>query len=174
MNKLNQKQQFYIYPICLILILSLSRIIPHPANFTPILALGIFSGFYFKNLIISFFVVISSMFLGDLYLGFHGTMFFTYTSLALAVLIGFFIKYFKFKEILVSGLAASTIFFLITSFGSWLTHEMYEKSFSGLLQAYAMGIPFFLNTLISTFFYLALLKFLFNFAINKKMFKFSF
>ena len=31
----------------LIIFLALFRIIPHPSNFTPLLAAGVFSGFYF-------------------------------------------------------------------------------------------------------------------------------
>ena len=140
----------YILPVSLILILSFARIIPHPWNFTPVLAVGIFSGFYFKQFFVSFFIVIVSMFLGDLYLGFHSTMFFTYVSLAIAVGFGLCIKNFKFKEILWSGLASSAGFFLVTNFGAWITLEMYEKNLAGLVNAYVMGIPFFHNTLIST------------------------
>jgi len=161
MNKLIKKYLHYILPICVILVLSFSRIIPHPSNFTPILAVGIFSGFYFKNFILSFFIVIFSMFLGDIYLGFHSTMFFTYTSLSLAVLIGFFIKKLNFKEVAFGGLASSVCFFIITNFGFWILSPMYEKSFAGLMQSYIMGIPFFHNTLISTFLYLLLFKLLF-------------
>ena len=170
MNKLNKNLKNYFLPICLILVLSFSRVIPHPWNFTPILAVGIFSGFYFKNFILSLFIVVFSMFLGDLYLGFHSTMFFTYISLAVAVVIGLFIKHFKFTEILFSGLASSVCFFIITNFGAWLTLEMYEKNFTGLLQSYVLAIPFFHNTLISTFLYLIVLKLLFDLAI-KKIFK---
>jgi len=161
MNRLIKKYLHYILPICVILVLSFSRIIPHPSNFTPILAVGIFSGFYFKNFILSFFIVIFSMFLGDIYLGFHSTMFFTYTSLSLAVLIGFFIKKLNFKEVAFGGLASSVCFFIITNFGVWILSPMYEKSFAGLMQSYIMGIPFFHNTLISTFLYLLLFKLLF-------------
>ena len=157
----------YFLPISLILILSFARVIPHPSNFTPILAVGIFSGFYFKNFILSLFIVVFSMFLGDLYLRFHSTMFFTYISLAVAVVIGLFIKHFKFTEILFSGLASSVCFFIITNFGAWLTLEMYEKNFSGLLQSYVLAIPFFHNTLISTFLYLIVLKLIFDLAIKK-------
>ena len=167
MNKLNKSFQYYLLPICLILILSFSRLVPHPWNFSPILAVGIFSGFYFKNFILSLFIVICSMFLGDLYLGFHSTMFFTYISLAIAVVIGLFIKHFKFTEILFSGLASSICFFVITNFGAWLTLEMYEKNFAGLLQSYVLALPFFHNTLISTFLYLAVIKLLFDLAIKK-------
>ena len=172
MNKINKNIKNYFLPICLILVLSFSRLIPHPWNFTPILAVGIFSGFYFKNFILSLFIVILSMFIGDLFLGFHSTMFFTYISLAVAVVIGLFIKHFKFTEILFSGLVSSVCFFIITNFGAWLTLEMYEKNFDGLLQSYVLALPFFHNTLISTFLYLIVLKLLFDFAI-KKIFKIS-
>ena len=165
----------YYFPIVLILVLSFSRLIPHPWNFTPVIAMGIFSGYYFKQFYLGLFIVIVSMFLGDLYLGFHGTMFFTYISLAIAVALGLFIKHFKFTEILYSGLASSACFFIITNFGAWLTHgEMYARNFSGLMQSYVMAIPFFQNTLISTFVYLILFKLLFDLAVKKKIFKTSF
>ena len=167
MNKHIKNFQSYSLPICLILILSLSRLIPHPSNFTPMLAVGVFSGFYFRNFLLGVLIVIFSMFLGDLYLGFHETMFFTYISLAVAVVFGLLIKRLKFTEILFSGLASSVCFFIITNFGAWLTLAMYEKNFSGLLQSYVMAIPFFHNTLISTFLYLIVLKLIFDLAIKK-------
>ena len=157
----------YFLPISLILVLSFSRLIPHPWNFTPVLATGIFAGFYFRQFYFSLFIVIFSMFLGDLFLGFHSTMFFTYISLVVAVILGHYIKHFKFSEILFSGLLSSVCFFLITNFGAWLTLEMYEKNFVGLLQSYVLAIPFFHNTLISTFLYLIVLKLIFDLAIKK-------
>ena len=169
MNKSNNKFRYYIFPIFLILVLSASRLIPHPSNFTPILAVGIFSGFYFRSFVLSFFVVIVSMFIGDLLLGFHNTMFFTYASLILVILIGSLIKNFKFKEILFSGIAGSLCFFIITNFGAWLTLEIYEKNINGLIAAYNMATPFFHNTLISTFFYLILIKIIFYFAVKKRI-----
>ena len=173
MTKFKKNINNLLLPIVIILSLSLTRLIPHPWNFTPMLAVGIFSGFYFKQFYLSLFIVILSMFIGDLYLGFHSTMFFTYISLAVAVIIGLYIKHFKFTEILFSGLASSVSFFIITNFGAWLTLEMYEKNFSGLLQSYTLAIPFFHNTLISTFLYLILLKLLFDFIISKKTIKTS-
>ena len=161
-------------PISLILILALARLIPHPYNFSPMLAVGVFSGFYFRQFYLSLFIVIFSMFIGDLFLGFHSTMFFTYIALAVAVLIGLYVKHFKFTEILFSGLASSVCFFIITNFGAWLTLEMYTKNFAGLLQSYVMAIPFFHNTFISTFVYLLVLKLLFDLAVKKKIFNASF
>ena len=168
MNKLNENMKNYFLPISLILIISLSRIIPHPYNFTPLLAVGIFSGFYFRQFIVGLFVTIFAMFIGDLYLGFHNTMIFTYLALIVPVALGIFIKRFKFIEVVVTGLISSIGFFLITNFGAWLTLDMYEKNLSGLINSYILAIPFFHNTLISTFLYLLLLKVLFEFFINKK------
>ena len=108
------------------------------------------------------------MFLGDLYLGFHSTMFFTYISLAVAVILGFLIKNLKFSRIIFSGLVSSISFFIITNFGAWITLDMYEKSLAGLMNSYILAIPFFQNTLISTFLYLFLFKILFKFTIDKK------
>ena len=167
MKEFKQFLKSYFFPISLILILSFSRLIPHPSNFTPILAVGVFSGFYFRNFLLAVLIIILSMFLGDLYLGFHDTMFFTYISLVIAVAFGLLIKRLKFTEILFSGLASSVCFFVITNFGAWLTLAMYEKNFAGLLQSYAMAIPFFHNTLISTFLYLIVLKLIFDLAIKK-------
>ena len=169
MIKINKNLKNYFLPICLIIVLSFSRLIPHPWNFTPKLAMGIFSGFYFKNFILSSFIVIFSMFIGDLFLGFHSTMLFTYTSLIIAVLLGLFINKFKFTEILFSGLVSSVCFFAVTNFGAWLTLEMYEKNLAGLLQSYVLAIPFFHNTLISTLFYLIVLKLLFAFIVKEKI-----
>ena len=135
----------YILPISLILILSFSRTIPHPPNFTPLLAVGIFSGFYFKKFFLSAFIVLLAMFIGDLYLGFHDTMIFTYLALIVAVGIG------------------------LTNFGAWITLEMYEKNMEGLVSSYIMAIPFFHNTLISTFLYLFLIKIILKLLLKKKV-----
>jgi len=174
-EKLIENKKSVILATVVILVLSLTRLIPHPWNFSPMLAVSVFSGFYFRQFYPSLFVVIFSMFIGDLFLGFHSLMFFTYVALAIAVLIGLYVKHFKFTEILYGGLASSVCFFIITNFGAWLTHgEMYAKNFSGLMQSYVMAIPFFQNTLISTFLYLLLFKLLFDLAVNKKIFKTSF
>ena len=165
MREIIRKHKYYILPICLILVLSFSRMIPHPWNFSPILAAGIFSGFYFRQFILSSMIVVLSMFIGDLYLGFHDTMIFTYISLIVAVSLGLFIKNLKFTSILFSGILSSISFYIITNFGAWLTLPMYEKTFSGLVQSYVLAIPFFHNTLISTLLYLLILKLIFDFSI---------
>jgi len=169
MNNLSLFLKRNSFPITLVLLLTLARLLPHPSNFTPILAVGIFAGFYFKQFFLSSFIVILSMFVVDIYFGFHNTMFFTYISLAAVVSLGLIIKKFGFTEILFAGLLGSVCFFIITNFGVWLISGMYEKNISGLLQSYIMAIPFFHKTLASTLLYLFVLKFLFEFSVKKKL-----
>ena len=155
--------------VFVILALSFTRLIPHPWNFSPMIAAGIFTGFYFRQFYLGSFIIVLSMFLGDLFLGFHNTMFFTYLALAIVVLVGFYLKSLKFTNVLYSTVASSIIFFIITNLGAWLTLDMYTKDFNGLMQSYTMAIPFFHNTLISTFVYLYIFKTLFEFVLKKKI-----
>tara|TARA_B100001996_G_scaffold362647_1_gene330322 strand:+ start:1090 stop:1614 length:525 start_codon:yes stop_codon:yes gene_type:complete len=174
MNKIkNNKNVIFVFGL-IILGLSFSRLIPHPSNFSPMLAAGIFSGFYFRQFYISSFLVVFSMFIGDLFLGFHSTMIFTYLALITSVFIGLYLKKFEFRNILYSGLVSSILFFIITNFGAWLVHGIYEKNIYGLLNSYFMAIPFFHNTLISTLLYLFIFKTLFNFVVKKKVLNNSF
>lgn len=45
--------------------------------------------------------------------------------------------------VLLSALASSVSFFLVSNFAAWAAYDMYPKTFSGLLTAYAAGLPFF-------------------------------
>ncbi len=67
-----------VFPVSLILILAISRLIPHPENFTPIIAMAIMGGHVFRNFYLSFFVVLFSMLLSDFFIGFYSHMFFVY------------------------------------------------------------------------------------------------
>jgi len=149
-----------IFPIGLILILALSRLIPHPDNFTPIIALAIMGSHFFKSINFSYLVVLFSMLIADFFIGFYSHMLFVYLSLFLIILIFFKIsKKMNYKNLFIFGFFGSVIFFLISNFGVWVAGNLYEKNMNGLLECYFMAIPFFKNTLISTliFSYLALI-----------------
>ena len=112
------------------------------------------------------------MFLGDLYLGLHNQMIFVYIGLLVSTFFGHYLKNFKVFTVLSIGLVGSLCFFLITNFGAWLILDVYEKNFNDLLKAYILAIPFFHNTLISTFLYLIVFKLIFEFATIKKIIKY--
>ena len=154
----------------LILILVFSRLIPHPPNFTPIIATAILGSYFFGNLIKSTFIILISMFISDFFIGFHSNMFFVYFAMLLIIIVHFSVNIkLNYKNLLIYGFIASFIFYLTSNFGVWLIGNMYEKSFSGLIQCYILAIPFFKNTLISTLFYSYLGLFIF-----KPKYKFNF
>ena len=140
-----------IFPIGLILILALSRLMPHPDNFTPIIALAIMSSYFFRNVNFSYTVMLFSMLLADFFIGFYSHMLFVYLSLFLIVLIFFKIsKKINYKNLFIFSFFGSVIFFLISNFGVWLVGNLYERNINGLIECYFMAIPFFKNTIFST------------------------
>ena len=140
-----------IFPNGLILILALSRLMPHPDNFTPIIALAIMSSYFFRNVNFSYTIMLFSMLLADFFIGFYSHMLFVYLSLFLIVLIFFKIsKKMNYKNLFIFSFFGSVIFFLISNFGVWLVGNLYERNINGLIECYFMAIPFFKNTIIST------------------------
>ena len=117
-----------ILPIFLILILALARLIPHPPNFTPIIAVAILSGYFFKNIYISFLTLIISMLIADIFLGFHSNIFFVYISLLIISYIFFKIgEKINYKNLIFYSFFGSLVFFIISNFGVWLLGGLYEK-----------------------------------------------
>lgn len=128
------------------LALAASRFIPHPPNFTSLIALS----FYVPVLLGSRFipVVLISFAVTDMFIGMHNVTFFTWGSI---LVIGLISKYF-IKTIIsrTSGaLVGATIFFIITNFGVW-ANGLYGYNIVGLISCYTLAIPFFMNTVIST------------------------
>ena len=158
MKNLTKILQKEIFPISLILLLAFSRLLPHPPNFTPIVAVAIMSGYFFRNVNLSFVVLLISMLLVDVFLGFYKHMFFVYLSLFLITFIFFKISdKINFKNLFVFGFLGSLIFYLVSNFGVWasgvlspITNLPYEKNLNGLINCYFLAIPFFKNTLFST------------------------
>jgi hypothetical protein len=147
---MKNKNFTYVLAIILIVIASLSRLIPHQENFSPILGIALLGTAYLPNKWLKYFVPIAVMFISDLFLGLHSTMLFTYGSLALIVWVSsLMLKKVNFRTILNSSLLASIIFFLVTNFGFWLMSGLYTLDISGLARCFELAIPFYRNTLTS-------------------------
>ena len=128
------------------LVLAASRFVPHPPNFTSLLALSFYVPAllgvrYLPALILSFLIT-------DLFIGFHGIALFTWGSV---LFIGMLSKYFmrNISTRITGALFGASIFFLITNFGVW-SMGSYGYTFSGFLMCYTLAIPFFVYSLIST------------------------
>ena len=146
------KTKKIISNLAIILLAVVVRLIPHAPNFAPIGGLALFSGSHFKKKI-ALIIPLASMFISDIFLGFHKTIPYVYLSFIIIALIGSLINKDKWQTLLKASLVSSVIFFLITNFGVWVTGTMYQKNLNGLIQSYAMGLPFFRNTILSDLFY---------------------
>ena len=167
MGKFNLNKIDYIN-ISIVLILIFSRLIPHPPNFTPVIAIAVLSNYFFKNIYMSLLVLFLSLFLSDLIIGLYSNMLLVYLSVLVVALI--FFKNFKsvnYKNLFFASFIGSLIFFLISNFGVWVLGSLYEKNLQGLIECYVLAIPFFKNTFLSTLFYTYLTLFCLDFLKKK-------
>ncbi len=132
----------------------ISRLIPHPPNFTSAIAVSFYlpALFGYRYILIS----LTAFVLSDLIIGGHGLLLFTWGSI---ILIGLLSKYFKNIYLRVLGITASSlVFYFVTNFGVWLLGNTYTNDISGLVLCYFMGLPFLQNSLISSLIISALIE----------------
>ena len=135
-------------------ILVMGRLIDHPPNFVPILAISLFCGSFIRPLIVGLALPTSAMLISDIYLGFYGSVFFVYLPILLTCFIGcLIIRNISILYIGTGLLSSSILFFILSNFGVWLTSGYYPLTITGLIECYILGIPFFHNTLLSTIIY---------------------
>jgi hypothetical protein len=153
----------------MILIAALSRLLPHPPNFSPVEAMGLFGGAYFAHRGWALAVPLLAMFASDLVLGLvNGGIYWSYMTglsfwsvyacIALCTALGFGLRgRVGAGRVLGYSLAGSVLFFLVTNFFTWYGGSLYPQTGAGLVAAYIAGIPFFQWTVLGTLFYAAVL-----------------
>ena len=158
--KFKEKNMNRLIIPAIIIFAALTRLMPHPPNFTPIIAMGLFGGAYLKDKRWALMLPVVAMLLADLFLGFHGTMIWVYGSLIIITAMGFLLNSgVTLKNGAIATLGGSLLFFLVTNFGVWASGSFYPKTVEGLISCYAAGIPFFGNTLAGSVFYSGLMFF---------------
>jgi hypothetical protein len=145
--------------------LAASRFIPHPPNFTSLIALSFYvpallGTRYLPALIVSFLIT-------DLFIGLHGVTLFTWGSV---LFIGLLSQYFisNLKQRIGGALIGACLFYIITNFGVW-SLGTYGHTLEGLILCYTLAVPFFGYSLISTFFFSTIIET----VIKLKIFKFT-
>ena len=140
--------------IGIFLVLAASRFIPHPPNFTSLMALSFYIPAllgvrYIPALILSFLIT-------DLFIGFHSITLFTWGSV---IVIGLSAKFFLTSKLtrITGALTGAVIFFVITNFGVWSLGS-YGYTIEGLVTCYTFALPFFGNTLVSTIIFSAIVE----------------
>ena len=148
----------------IILLAAFTRIMPHPPNFSPMAAIGLFGAAHFAKKWQAFFIPLIGIWVSDLvinnyvysssssnFVWFYSGFYWQYISYILIIFAGLFIfnRGISLTKMFGGMISSSGIFFLVSNFGVWAGGTMYPKNFSGLITCYAAGVPFIHNTIIS-------------------------
>lgn len=148
----------------IILLAAFTRIMPHPPNFSPMAAIGLFGAAHFAKKWQAFFIPLIGIWVSDLvinnyvysssssnFVWFYSGFYWQYMSYILIIFAGLFIfnRGISLTKTFGGMISSSGIFFLVSNFGVWAGGTMYPKNFGGLITCYAAGVPFIHNTIIS-------------------------
>jgi len=153
--KFMDKKTKIIIAVLIIILAAASRLVKHPFNFTPVVAMSIFAGCYLEKKW-AVILPIVSMLVSDYFIGFYDwqVMASVYISISLAFLIGWFLQKRKnWKSIVLASLAASLIFFIVTNFAVWVFFKWYPHTWAGLIDCFILALSFYRNTLAGDLFY---------------------
>ncbi|HYH57517.1 MAG TPA: DUF6580 family putative transport protein [Anseongella sp.] len=154
---------------------ALSRILPHPWNFTPVGAMALFGSAYYASRWMAFIVPLAALWISDVVINstihapfiegsplFHPSMIAVYLAFISITLTGLLIlRKVSVSRVLLSALTGAVAFWLIVDFASWtwdpIYRTLYPRNLAGLLACYTAGFPFFLKMLLGNLLYSSLL-----------------
>lgn len=143
------------------------RIIPHAPNFTPTESITIFGAAYLGRKYLALVLPLIIIYCSDFIINntiarsffteqegivwYDQYMIYNVIAIILMVLLSSqFLKKITVSSVLLTTVCASVIFFLVTNFGSWASEKsIYTNDFSGLMNSYLAGWPFFKTSLLS-------------------------
>lgn len=126
-----------------------TRLLPHPWNFTPLIAIGLFAGSQARFAITGVLATLSALALSDAVMGFYSGFWYVYGAALIPVLLGRLIRNRNgVLAIVAAALASNVSFFLVTNFMVWATGSLYPHTMAGLATCFAAGIPFYQNQLL--------------------------
>jgi hypothetical protein len=156
--------------IGIFLALAASRFIPHPPNFTSLLALSFYIPVLFGIKFLP--ILLISFILTDFIIGFHAVSLFTWGSVILIALMSkFFIS--NIINRISGSLLGACLFYFITNFGVW-SLGAYGYTLNGLITCFTLAIPFFTYSLISTILFASIIEFTIKLPYLKKIIRLSF
>lgn len=147
----------------LIFLAAALRVVEHPINATPMVAVMLFSAAIFKEWKWKIGVPLAALVLSDLLIelkngyGFHSATSMVYATFAVLFIAGYFIlRKISILRIATASVVASTLFFLITNFAFFYPEAPianpslghYPHNLTGIIASYQAGLPFFKNMFV--------------------------
>ncbi|HEX6914368.1 MAG TPA: DUF6580 family putative transport protein [Chitinophagaceae bacterium] len=174
-----------IYTLVLIAVTTASKVI-FSANaawsgVSPVIAIALFSGMLINRKQTSFMLPLLALLASDVIVqalytaglfdfpGFYSYQLLNYALILAVTFIGWALKGKKYGSIILGGIIAPTLFFLLSNFAAWMidTTNLYTNDFAGLVNCYVAGIPFYGKSLASTMVFLPAILLGYNYMINR-------
>lgn len=131
-----------------------ARLVPHPWNFTPMMAIGLFAGSHARRVRGGVLATLLALALSDAVLGFYSGFWYVYSAALIPVFLGGLIRDRRGAGVIAcAALASSLSFFFITNFMVWATGTMYPHTLAGLWTCFLAGLPFYRNQILGDAFY---------------------
>jgi len=176
-----QNKKVFTFVLFAVIVSIAGRLMPHLPNFTPLVAITLFSGFIFKNKIKAVLLALACMLISDFatitllnnkYLTLNeyftsASTLFIYLPIVAIAIIGSGIKEIKFPKIAAFGFGGSLLFWIFSNFGVWaISSSFYAANFSGLTACYVAAIPFLGYQMAGDVFYSLIVFGFAKFSIN--------
>lgn len=142
----------YLLALSLTALAVSTRLLPHPPDLTPMIAVALFAGTYLE-MRFAILVVLVALIASDMCLGLYNpaSMAFVYGATLFIATLGFMLrKRVTLKRVAGYSFAGAVIFFIVTNFGVWAVGSLYPHDPAGFAECYLMALPFFGDTLLGT------------------------
>lgn len=157
--------------VSIVLAVALTRVVPHPWNFTPVGALCLFGGAYFAQRWAAFAVPLAALLLSDLILaatvyGFGSLAYVAPAYVAFALIVGLGMLLRRMPRvfsapgaaaIVSAAVAAALLHFVVTNFAVWMSQDIYPRSGAGLIACFTAALPFLQQMLYANLVFSAIL-----------------
>jgi hypothetical protein len=140
--------------------LALTRLLPHPVNFSPMAAIALLGGAHLMKNSQRYGIMLLAAVLSDVLVN---SILYSYNDLSYVIQVdtlgiyacymffvwmGSSIKNVSFKSVGSRSLIASAVFFLVSNLMVWQGSGVYPANFSGLMACYTAAIPFLHNSFV--------------------------
>ena len=140
--------------IVMVVLGACARLVPHPWNFTPMMAIGLFAGSHARKVGTGVLATLLVLALSAAVLGFYSGFWYVYAAALIPVFLGKVIRDRRGAGVIAAAAFASSLsFFVITHFMVWATGNMYPHTIGGLSACFLAGIPFYRNQILGDAFY---------------------
>ncbi|MGL5890295.1 MAG: DUF6580 family putative transport protein [Bacteroidia bacterium] len=145
---------------------ALSRLLPHPPNFTAIGAIALFGGAYLTNRYLAILVPVLAVWFSDVVLSntvyaqagqfvwFYEGAWLQYLSTALCAVLGIvMMNRINVQRFVGGSVATALLFFVLTNLGVWYGSAMYAQTLGGLAACFIAALPFLGWALLGNLFF---------------------